>query len=123
MHEISIIESVLEIAEEEARRAGASSIKLIKLRVGEFAAIAREALEFAFDVARQGTLAENARLAIETAPMVVHCVVCETDIEPPATFSLICTRCGFPLQIISGQELQIDYIEVEECGINPVAAA
>lgn len=114
MHEISIIESVLEIAEEQAREANSMSITVIKLRLGEFTAIAREALEFAFDVARLGTLAEHARLEIEVVPMVLHCVVCEAEPQPTSAMSLICSQCGFPLKIISGQELQIEFIEVEE---------
>jgi len=44
MHEISIIESILEVAEEKAREADSPSITVIKLRLGEFTAIAREAL-------------------------------------------------------------------------------
>ena len=72
MHEISIIESILEVAEEKASEADSPSITVIKLRLGEFTAIAREALEFAFEVARLGTLAEHARLEIEVVPMVLH---------------------------------------------------
>jgi hydrogenase nickel incorporation protein HypA/HybF len=119
MHEISIIESVLDIAEEEARRVSAPSIHVIKLRLGQFTVIAREALEFAFDIARHGTLAEHARLEIEMAPMIVHCVVCGIDAEPAGMINLVCVQCGFPLQIVSGQELQIDYIEVADCAIIP----
>jgi hydrogenase nickel incorporation protein HypA/HybF len=117
MHEISIIESILEVAEEKAREAKSPSIQVIKLRLGEFAAIAREALDFAFEVARHGTLAEHARLDIEVVPMILHCVVCEARTQPTVAMSLICTQCGFPLEIVSGKELQIEYIEIEEQGI------
>jgi hydrogenase nickel incorporation protein HypA/HybF len=57
MHEISIIESILEVADEKAREVNSPSIKVIQLRLGQFTAISREALEFAFEVARLGTLA------------------------------------------------------------------
>jgi hydrogenase nickel incorporation protein HypA/HybF len=114
MHEISIIESILEVAEEKAREADSPSITVIKLRLGEFTAIAREALEFAFEVARLGTLAEHARLEIEVVPMVLHCVVCDAGTQPTRAMSLICPQCGFPLKIVSGKELQIEFIEIEE---------
>jgi hydrogenase nickel incorporation protein HypA/HybF len=114
MHEIGIIESILEVAEETAREANSPGIQVIKLRLGQFTAIAQESLEFAFEVARQGTLAEHARLEIEVVPMVLHCVVCDAATQPAGTLSLICTQCGFPLKIVSGQELQIEYIEIEE---------
>ncbi|MGA2851933.1 MAG: hydrogenase maturation nickel metallochaperone HypA [Terracidiphilus sp.] len=114
MHEISIIESILEVAEEKARDANSPSITVIKLRLGEFTAIAREALEFAFDVARLGTLAERAHLEIEVVPMVFHCAVCDGDTHPTSSISFICQHCGFPLKIVSGRELQIEYIEIDE---------
>ena len=115
MHEISIIESILEVAEEKAREVNSPSIKVIKLRLGQFTAIAREALEFAFEVARMGTLAENARLEVEIVPMVFHCVVCDAETQPAGAMSFICQRCGFPLKIVSGKDLQIEYIEIDEC--------
>jgi hydrogenase nickel incorporation protein HypA/HybF len=114
MHEISIIESILEVAEEKAREVNAPSIKVIKLRLGQFTAIAREALEFAFEVARLGTLAKDARLEIEVVPMILHCVVCNGEPQPTRAMSLICSQCGFPLKIVSGKELQIEFIEIED---------
>jgi len=113
MHEISIAESILEIVEEQACAQNARSIQIIKLRLGEFTTIVREALEFAFEVARQGTLAEHARLEIEIVFVIVRCAVCDKATQPVAGICLICAVCGFPMEIISGEELQIDYIEVE----------
>jgi hydrogenase nickel incorporation protein HypA/HybF len=114
MHEIAIIESILEVVEQKARDADSASITVIKLRLGQFTAIAREALEFAFEVARRGTLAEHALLEIEVVPMVLHCVVCNAETQPTSAISLICAQCGFPLKIVSGKELQIEFIEIEE---------
>ena len=113
MHEISIAESILEIAQQQARAQNARSIQLIKLRLGEFTTLVREALEFAFEIARQGTMAEFARLQIETVSIVVRCAVCNKATQPAAGLCLICTVCGFPMEIVSGEELQIEYIEVE----------
>jgi len=113
MHEISIAESILDIVQAKAREQNASSVQVIKLRLGEFTTIVPEALEFAFEVARQGTLAENARLEIEIVPIVLHCVVCDATTKAEPGLRLICTLCGFPLKIIAGEEIQIEYIEVE----------
>jgi len=121
MHELSIIENVLEVAETKAREANSHSIEAIKLRLGQFTAIARVALEFAFEVARRGTLAENARLDIEVVPMILYCVVCDDRAQSLQPKSLICMQCGFPLKIVSGQELEIEYIEIEEPGIRSMA--
>ena len=112
MHEISIAESIVQIAEAKAREQNAQSIQVIKLRLGTFTTIVPDALEFAFDICREGTLARDARLDIEIVPMVVLCVVCEASTQPVQGVCLICEQCGFPLEIVSGEELQIEYIEV-----------
>jgi len=113
MHEISIAESIVQIAEAKAREQNARSIQVIKLRLGTFTTIVPDALQFAFEICREGTLARDARLEIEIVPMVVRCVVCRASIEPLHGVCLLCEQCGFPLEIVSGEELQIEYIEVD----------
>jgi hydrogenase nickel incorporation protein HypA/HybF len=113
MHEISIAESILQIAEAKAREQNARSIQRIKLRLGSFTTIVPEALQFAFEIARVGTLSHEARLEIEIVPMIVRCVVCESSTQPIGGVRLVCAKCGFPLEIVAGEELQIEYIDVD----------
>jgi hydrogenase nickel incorporation protein HypA/HybF len=113
MHELSIAQSIIEIAEEKAREENSLCIQTIKIRLGEFTTVVRDALEFAFEVARRETLAENARLEIESVPMVLRCVTCGSVTDPMREVCLICPRCGLPLEIVLGEELQVEYIEVE----------
>jgi len=113
MHEISIAKSIIEIAEAKAREENSRCIQTIKIRLGEFTTVVREALEFAFEVARRETLAENARLEIENMPMVLRCVHCGRVNAPVRAVCLICPLCGLPLEIVSGEELQVEYIEIE----------
>jgi hydrogenase nickel incorporation protein HypA/HybF len=113
MHELSIAQSIIEIAEVKAREANSRRIQLIKIRLGEFTTVVREALDFAFEVARRETLAENARLEIESVPMVVRCVACGAVTDPVREVCLLCPQCGLPLEVVSGEELQVEYIEIE----------
>src|ERR1700679_2795698 len=113
MHEISIAESIIQIAEAKAREQNAQSIQVIKLRLGTFTTIVPDALQFAFEIARHGTLSRDARLDIEIVPMIVRCVVCEASTQPVGGICLICEQCGFPLEILSGEELRIECIEVD----------
>lgn len=113
MHEISIAQSIIEIAEAKAREQNSRCIQTIKIRLGEFTTVVPEALEFAFEVARQDTLAENARLEIESVPMFVRCMACGPVTDPVREVCLICPQCGLPLEVVSGEELQVEYIEVD----------
>ena len=112
MHEISIAENIVGIAEASARDQNALSIRLIRMRLGEFTNIVPEALQFAFEIARQGTIAESAQLEIEIVRMTLFCVVCKAETQPARGVCLICGQCGFPLKIVAGEEMQIEYIDV-----------
>jgi hydrogenase nickel incorporation protein HypA/HybF len=113
MHELSIAENIIEISEARARAENARSIRLIKLRLGEFTSVVREALEFSFEVARKGTLAQEASLEIENVPVVVRCATCGTPAAPAKDMCFICPFCGDGLRIVSGDEMQVEYIELD----------
>ena len=113
MHEISVAQSIIDIAEANAREQNARCIEKIKIRLGEFTTTVPEALEFAFEVARSGTLAEDATLEIESVPLVTRCASCGNATDPVRQICPLCPRCGLPLEIVSGEELQVEYIEVE----------
>lgn len=113
MHELSIAQDIIELAEAKAREKHSPAIQKIKVRLGEFTTIAREALEFAFEVARGGTLAATAQLEIEIVPMVTRCVSCGPVDDPVRGVYLICPLCGLPLEIVAGEELYLEYIELE----------
>jgi len=56
VHELSLTQNFIEIAESHARKAGGTIIRGITLEVGELCGAIPEALEFAFDVCSKGTL-------------------------------------------------------------------
>jgi hydrogenase nickel incorporation protein HypA/HybF len=115
MHEAGIAASILDIAEDEARRHGSARILLIRLRLGAFTGVVRESLEFAFDALRAGTLAENAVLEVETVPLCAACPACGWTGETRQDLCFICPACHQPLEILSGREMQVDSIDLEDC--------
>jgi hydrogenase nickel incorporation protein HypA/HybF len=112
VHELSIAESILEIATGEAANHRDAVVTAIKIRLGDFTGVVREALEFAFEIVRRGTVAANAVLEIERVPLKTRCPVCR---EAGGTdFCFVCKRCGAPLEILSGREMQVESIELAE---------
>ena len=73
MHELGIIQNTLELAMASAKSSGASQIHLLRLRVGTLTGVVPDALLFAFDVIRQGTIAAGARLEVENVPVSCWC--------------------------------------------------
>jgi hydrogenase nickel incorporation protein HypA/HybF len=96
MHEVSLMQSVLEIAEEQARGQGATRIHAITLRIGRLAGVEPEALSLAFEVVTQGTPAEGASLEVETVEVVCRCPACEEEFTPPDFIFRCPAAAGLP---------------------------
>ncbi len=60
MHELSIMQSALSLALDQARQAGAARVHTIRLRIGALSGVVPDALEFAFEALTPGTMAEGA---------------------------------------------------------------
>jgi hydrogenase nickel incorporation protein HypA/HybF len=112
MHELGLVLSALDMAAAHARRAGASRIHRMRLRVGAQSGVVVEALELAFSVAKPGTLAEGAELDIERTPVVCHCQRCACDFEPVGAI-YCCPICDIvSSQVLQGRELELESLEV-----------
>ena len=113
MHELSIAQSIIEIAENIARENDSKAVKKIKVQIGEFSGVVKEALEFSFDIAKVGSIAENAELEIEIVKFKSICNFCGFVLETMNDFNLFCPNCSEPMSIISGREMRVEYIEIE----------
>ena len=112
MHEAGLMQNVLEMAFERAKAHDAARIEAINIKIGLLAGVVPDALEFAFEAMKNGTMAENARLNVEYAPVVCWCRGCEKEFKPE-DFSSICPACGKnDIEIRSGLEMNLVSIEV-----------
>ena len=76
MHEMSLMESVLEIVEDEAKKAGATKVKAVRLDIGELSHVEPEAMRFCFEAVTGGSIADGAVLEIEMVPGRGWCIDC-----------------------------------------------
>jgi hydrogenase nickel incorporation protein HypA/HybF len=114
VHEVGIAESIISIAAEHARAAGAARVNRVAVRVGALSGVVREALDFAFDVARQGTVAADAVLEVEEVPVTARCPDCQQAFTSDDPYGIcLCPTCGQPVaELLTGRELDVAYLEV-----------
>ena len=103
--------SILDIALEEAKKAEATEIKRIHLNIGDRSGVELESLKFAFEMVTKNSMAENAILSISSIPFKGECLSCGHQFE--SRDFMVCDVCGGFAKVISGQELQIESLEVE----------
>jgi hydrogenase nickel incorporation protein HypA/HybF len=113
MHEMSIAQSVLDIAFGEMEKRAAGRLRKIKISIGEFSGVVKEALEFAFDVLKPDTPASEAEVEIEVVPMMGECALCGPVECRLSDLNLICPTCGATIMISSGRDMRVDYLDID----------
>ena len=72
-----------------------------------------DALLFAFDAMKEGTIAEKALLTIDEIPVSGFCNNCKSDFSVDEAYVISCPQCeSFDLRVDAGRELNIDEMEV-----------
>jgi hydrogenase nickel incorporation protein HypA/HybF len=111
MHELSIAEAIAAVAE---RQAAGRRVFAVEVTVGALRQVVPAALEFAFEVATQGTALEGAALRIETVPASGRCAGCGAT-TVFARFPFACGACGsVDVELSGGEELLVESIEVDD---------
>jgi hydrogenase nickel incorporation protein HypA/HybF len=112
MHEMALAASVREIVEDTARAHGAGRVRVVRLRIGALAAVEPDALRFCFDVVMQGSLAQAARLEIETVAGTGWRWDCEREVALAAN-GAACPSCGgHRLQVTGGTEMRVHEVDL-----------
>ena len=114
MHELSIAQSILAIAEKALPKNKAAVVTGIGLQIGELSAIEMDSLVFAFSVIRADTPFGKAELEIEIIPGEATCMDCNTHFHISA-YGTPCPGCkSYSIKIMKGKEMKVVNITVDE---------
>ncbi|MFD9306960.1 hydrogenase maturation nickel metallochaperone HypA [Streptomyces sp. NPDC060048] len=122
MHEMSIAMAVVGQVEEAAEAAGARSVSVVRLRVGELAGVVPDALSFCFELACAGTVLDGAELVTEPVSARARCASCTREWAVGMPPRLCCPGCGSAahVDLLSGRELHIVSVDWDDdCGVAP----
>ena len=112
MHEMSVAQGIIEIAEQAAQDNECTIVHKVNLCIGAMSCIQAESLKFCFDVLKDGTVAQQAELDIEERPAVLRCLQCEHEFKAGPGMS--CPVCASKdSKMISGNEFFVKDIEAE----------
>lgn len=112
MHEFSLAQSVLEIAEKARLRAGASQVVAIELEIGLLSAVEPDAMRFAMDTLLCNTAASEALIRYRFVPGCASCHNCGREFELEYLYDP-CPGCeSFDKEIRAGEEMLVKSIQV-----------
>jgi hydrogenase nickel incorporation protein HypA/HybF len=113
MHELSVTESILEIALRHANNASAKRITNLYLVIGQLASIVDDSVQFYWDIISKDTIAEGAILHFKRLPATLACQECNFQYSP-ASNSFSCPNCNSDrVKVISGEEFYMEAIDVD----------
>ena len=113
MHELSVTESVLEIACKHAEKAKAKKVTDIHLVIGRLSSIVDDSVQFYWDVISKDTICEDANLHFKREPARLICLDCQTEYTLKDELTA-CPNCGSArIRVLSGDEFNLESIEIE----------
>ena len=114
VHELSLMQGILDSIAPVARDAGAVKVTQVRLTVGEMTQVVEEAMRFAWEaLTADEPLYEGGELVLDFVKPKSHCLDCGAEFEHDR-FHLLCPECGSRLTMVTeGKELHIASIEVD----------
>ena len=115
MHEMSIAQSLLQMAEDELTQSGCHHLEKIWVTLGAISGVEPESLQFCFDILVRDTPHAEARLHVTRLPLLLRCSSCGNRFggEGQDALWMPCPACGeqFGHAVEQGRELLLSRIE------------
>jgi len=112
MHEMSIVEGIRSVIEDAAAAQGFAKVLQVRLEIGRFAGVEKDALFFAWDAVMNGSVAEGSTLEVIDLPGRAMCYDCASEVEISDRLDP-CPKCGGSrLLAQGGDEMRIKDLEV-----------
>jgi hydrogenase nickel incorporation protein HypA/HybF len=111
MHELSIATAILNTA---VKHADGRPVEVVAVRAGRLRQVVPDSLRFYWEIVARDTVCARARLALTEVEPRLRCAGCGHAWEPVDPI-FWCPECASDrVEITAGEELQVDYIELEE---------
>jgi len=115
MHELSLIEALIDELECQRESNEWGKILKVNLKVGAVRQVIPEVMIFAFQVATKGTFLDEATLELDVVPVKWKCRNCGYRWSEEKATTGFCEKCGsVEVDLLSGMELEIESLEVED---------
>ena len=112
MHELSIVMSIIAIAQQQAMDAAAVTIDEIELDIGTMSGIEMDSFDFAWNQAIKSSVLEHALRKINRIEARARCLDCSAEFAIQNYYDA-CPVCGeHLLNILSGKELRVKSLVV-----------
>jgi hydrogenase nickel incorporation protein HypA/HybF len=112
MHELSIVMSIIDIAEQHTKQANAAAVEEIELDIGELSGIEQQAFDFAWQQAIKETVLHHSKRVINHITGEGLCMECDAQFPVHQLYDA-CPVCGNHfISVRKGKELRVKSLVV-----------
>ena len=112
MHEYSIVQSLLDSCEENAKKNNSEKITKVVVKIGVMSGVEPDLLQTAFDTFKEGTMCEDCEFVINIQPIVIKCNECNTTSTLNKN-EYACPSChSVNLDVIDGEDMYLMQLEL-----------
>lgn len=112
MHELAMAQALVEQVERIRAKENAVAVISVTVNIGALSGVDRDAFEFAFPLATEGTSLAGSRLDIVETPVEVACGDCE-ERSRPSLDNFLCAKCrSRRVRITAGRDFLIQSVEL-----------
>ena len=112
MHEYSIVQSLLDSCEENAKKNNSSKVTKVVVKIGVMSGVEPDLLQSAFDTFKEGTMCDGCEFVINIQPVVVKCHKC-LEQSTLSKHEYACPRCqSVELDVVDGEDMFLMQLEL-----------
>lgn len=110
MHELSLCQSILAIAD---RAREGRPVSVVHLQVGRFRQVVPETLVYCWSLVTEDTGLAGSRLEVDHVPLVLDCADCGRRTTIADALLLTCGSCGSgAITVVTGEELLVTSLDL-----------
>ncbi len=112
MHEYSIVSSLLDLCEENAKKENAKKITKVEVKIGKLSGVEPDLLQVAFDTFKEKTICDGAEFVMNIQDVVIYCNVCKKEFTLKQN-EFTCPKCkSFDINTIDGEDMYLMRLEM-----------
>ncbi len=113
MHEYSIVQSLLDACEENAKVNNATKVSKVVVKIGVMSGVEPDLLQVAFDTFKEKTICEDAEFIMNIQNIVVKCNTCQKH-STLKKLEYCCPECeSVDLDILDGEDMYLMQLELD----------
>lgn len=113
MHEYSIVQSLLDSCDDNAKANNATKVLKVVVKIGVMSGVEPDLLTTAFNTFKEKTICEDAEFVLNMQDIVVKCQSCLEE-STLTKLEYVCPKCeSAELEILDGEDMYLMSLEME----------